>query len=111
MHGFLGAATFQWINPKSWLVSASAAGTFLDPQAGSAVVQAIALGGVFVLAALPSGFVWLAFGASAQRLLRTERRLRVFNLAMAALLALSVVLLLDDALLAQIRDRFRGHAE
>src|SRR5437867_3062477 len=21
--GFLGAATFQWINPKSWLVSAS----------------------------------------------------------------------------------------
>src|SRR5438445_2927860 len=24
--GFVGAAMFQWINPKSWLISASAAG-------------------------------------------------------------------------------------
>jgi len=28
--GFLGAAAFQWINPKSWLVCASTAATFLD---------------------------------------------------------------------------------
>src|SRR5262249_5446656 len=27
--GFLGAAAFQWINPKSWLVCASTAATFL----------------------------------------------------------------------------------
>src|SRR3954466_4615979 len=33
--GFLGAAGFQWINPKSWLVCASAAATFLDANAGS----------------------------------------------------------------------------
>ena len=38
--GYLGAAVFQWVNPKSWLVSASAAGTFLGPEAGSPVVQA-----------------------------------------------------------------------
>ena len=37
--GYLGAAVFQWINPKSWLVSASAAGTFLYVGAGSAVWQ------------------------------------------------------------------------
>ena len=35
--GFLGAAAFQWINPKSWLVCASAAATFLEPSAGSAL--------------------------------------------------------------------------
>ncbi len=92
--GFVGAATFQWINPKSWLVAASAASTFLDPRAGGAVAQASALGGLFVLAALPSCFVWLAFGAGAQRVLRTHRRLRVFNLAMGALLALSVLMIL-----------------
>src|SRR6476661_10203248 len=49
--GFLGAAVFQWVNPKSWLVTASAAGTFLGGGAGSAVGQATALGGLFVLAA------------------------------------------------------------
>src|SRR5690348_9417896 len=28
--GFWQAAAFQWVNPKSWLVCASATGTFLD---------------------------------------------------------------------------------
>src|ERR1051326_750418 len=92
--GFLGAAAFQWINPKSWLVCASAAGTYLKAGSGSAVVQATALGGLFVLASLPCCFVWLAFGAGAQRVLRTERARRVFNLTMAALLAAYVLLIL-----------------
>ncbi len=30
--GFWAAAAFQWINPKSWLVSASAASTYLDAE-------------------------------------------------------------------------------
>ena len=89
--GYLGAALFQWVNPKSWLVSVSAAGTFLGAGAGSPVAQAAALGGLFVLAALPSGFLWLAFGAGVQRLLHDRRRLRIFNVVMGVLLALSVV--------------------
>jgi threonine/homoserine/homoserine lactone efflux protein len=91
--GFVGAAVFQWVNPKSWLVSASAAGTFLSPQAGSPLVQAACLGGLFVLAALPSCFVWLAFGAAVQHALRQPRRLRLFNVAMGILLASSIVLI------------------
>jgi threonine/homoserine/homoserine lactone efflux protein len=89
--GFVGAASFQWVNPKSWLVSASAASTFLSPGAGSPVWQAASLGGLFVVAALPSGFVWLVFGAGVQRLLRSRRRRRVFNVVMGVLLALSIV--------------------
>jgi threonine/homoserine/homoserine lactone efflux protein len=89
----VGAAVFQWVNPKSWLVSASAAGTFLQPDAGSPVLQAALLGGLFTVAALPSCFVWLAFGAAVQRVLRSERRLRAFNVAMGALLALSIALI------------------
>jgi threonine/homoserine/homoserine lactone efflux protein len=91
--GFLGAAVFQWVNPKSWLVSASAAGTFLSAGAGSPVVQAASLGGLFVLAALPSCFLWLAFGAVFQRVLYNPRRLKIFNVTMGALLALSIVLI------------------
>lgn len=92
--GFIGAAAFQWINPKSWLVCASAAGAYLDAGSGSARAQAMAFGALFVLASLPCCFVWLAFGATAQRLLRTERARRAFNIAMGALLAGSVVLIL-----------------
>jgi threonine/homoserine/homoserine lactone efflux protein len=92
--GFLGAAAFQWGNPKSWLVSASAAATFLDQGGGSALTQSAALGLVFVLACLPSCFPWLAFGAVLQRFLRSDRAFRIFNVSMGALLAASVVLFL-----------------
>lgn len=91
--GFAGAAVFQWVNPKAWLVTASAAGTFLSATGGSPFAQALSLGGLFALAALPSCFPWLAFGAAVQRALHTPRALRVFNLTMAALLALSIVLI------------------
>jgi threonine/homoserine/homoserine lactone efflux protein len=92
--GFLGAALFQWVNPKSWLVSASAAGTFLSASAGSLVWQAASLGSLFVLAALPSCFLWLAFGAAVQRFLQGGRQLRIFNIVMGALLALSIGLII-----------------
>jgi threonine/homoserine/homoserine lactone efflux protein len=91
--GYLGAAVFQWVNPKSWLVSASAAATFLSADAGSPVVQAASLGGLFFLAALPSCFVWLAFGAAVQHVLHSSRRLRIFNVVMGVLLALSIALI------------------
>jgi threonine/homoserine/homoserine lactone efflux protein len=91
--GYFQAASFQWINPKSWLVSASAAGTFLSAAAGSPVAQAFDLAGLFFLVALPSGFVWLAFGATVQRALRSPRRLRTFNVAMGLLLAASIMLI------------------
>jgi threonine/homoserine/homoserine lactone efflux protein len=91
--GYLGAAIFQWVNPKSWLVTASAAGTFLGAEAGSPIAQAASLAGLFVLAALPSCFLWLAFGAAVQHVLDSRRRLRIFNITMGALLALSIVLI------------------
>jgi threonine/homoserine/homoserine lactone efflux protein len=91
--GYVRAAVFQWVNPKSWLVSASAAGTFLHAEACSPVLQSDCLGGLFFLAALPSCFLWLAFGATVQHVLQSKRRLRIFNIAMGVLLALSITLI------------------
>ena len=90
--GFLGAAAFQWVNPKSWLVCASAGATYIDRSAGGAFAQSAALGLAFLLAVLPSCFPWLAFGAVLQRLLRSERAARVFNVSMGVLLAGAVLL-------------------
>ncbi len=91
--GFVGAAVFQWVNPKSWLISTSAAGTFLSTETGSLVSHAAFLGGLFALAALPSCFLWLAFGAAVQRVLHGRRRLRLFNIVMGVLLAASIALI------------------
>jgi threonine/homoserine/homoserine lactone efflux protein len=88
--GFWKALAFQWVNPKSWIVSVSAAGTF-GGDAG-ALERALALAAVFALAAAPSCAVWLAFGAALQRWLVDARRARIFNVAMGIALAASVVL-------------------
>jgi threonine/homoserine/homoserine lactone efflux protein len=85
---------FQWVNPKSWLVSASAVGTYLDAGAEAVLPQAAAFVALFLAAAFPSTLAWLAFGASMQRLLRSPRSARLFNLVMATSLALSVALII-----------------
>jgi threonine/homoserine/homoserine lactone efflux protein len=90
--GFFEAAAFQWVNPKAWLVSASAAGTYLDAGAGSAFAQAVQLGVLFAAVAMPASFPWLAAGVAIRRVLRSPRALRAFNVAMGVTLAASVAL-------------------
>ena len=74
------------------LFKTCAAGAYLNAGSGSALAQGLALGALFILASLPCCFVWLAFGATAQRFLHSDRARRTFNMAMGALLAGSVVL-------------------
>lgn len=90
--GFIGAAFFQWINPKGWLVAVGAAGTYLQPDAGK-LLQALVFAALFFSVALPSGFVWLVLGASMRGLLHDEWTARIFNSVMALALAASVVMM------------------
>jgi threonine/homoserine/homoserine lactone efflux protein len=90
--GFREAAAFQWLNPKAWLVCAGAVGAYFQAEAGSAFGRAVTLALLFILAALPSCFVWLAAGAGMQGLLYTERAARVFNMTTGTLLAGSILL-------------------
>lgn len=89
--GYLEAAGFQWINPKAWVLAISVSASFAsgaEPLAEAAVAA-----GVFALAGLSSASGWAAFGAGIGRLLGTGWRLRAFNIAMAAVLAVSAVAL------------------
>ena len=88
------AAAFQWVNPKAWLVCAAAVGTYLPATRGPVVAQATVLALLFIAAALPSCFVWLAAGAGVQRVLRTARSARLFNVTMGAVLVGSLLLFL-----------------
>lgn len=91
--GFMGAALFQWANPKGWLVAVSAAGTYLRAGGVDQLSQAITFGVLFFLAAFPSGVAWLVLGSLMQKALRDERKARIFNIVMGAALAASVVMM------------------
>jgi threonine/homoserine/homoserine lactone efflux protein len=93
--GFGGAAAFQWVNPKGWMIAVAASGMFIRPDQ-SLAARTIWIGVVFLLVALPCMFPWMLLGAGAARLLRSPSRVRAFNVAMALLLVFSVTPLLLD---------------
>ena len=88
---FLEAAAFQWVNPKAWAMCVAVAATYasgISPlfDAALAAVVFVAIGGT-------SAYGWAMAGTGLGRLLGTGTRLRVFNLTMAFLLALSAFVL------------------
>lgn len=86
--GFLAAALFQWVNPKSWAMALTAVSAYA-PGEGPAAMLAVAV--VFAAVNLPSVSLWAAAGLGIRRWLADPRRLRVFNGAMAALLVASTL--------------------
>jgi threonine/homoserine/homoserine lactone efflux protein len=88
--GFFGAAGFQWVNPKAWLITVGAATTFLWPH-NSLRLQIIWFTVVFLLCGMPCLLVWAWLGSGAGRLLGSPWRLRAFNVTMAALLLTSII--------------------
>ena len=85
---FAGAALFQWVNPKAWVMAlaAMAAYTSAEHYAWSILVVGI----VFAAVNLPSVSAWAGFGTVLRSWLSDPRRLKVFNLAMGVLLVLSL---------------------
>ena len=88
--GFFGAAAFQWINPKAWLIAVAAAGEYLSLHQ-SLVLQLIRIFLVFLAVGMPCLAVWALLGSSARYLLHSPRRVHAFNIAMGLLLVASVL--------------------
>lgn len=88
--GVSGAAAFQWINPKAWLIALGAASEFTLPDRPLGE-QLARIGLVFLAVGFPCMLLWALLGSGASRVLRSRTQLRAFNVAMAALLVLSLV--------------------
>lgn len=91
--GFMQAMIFQWVNPKAWVmivssISAYASEAFpmLSPEGQVLMVTLI-----FLVVGLPCVAIWLFFGALLKRVLKNPAAQKRFNIAMAALLVISVV--------------------
>ncbi len=86
---FLQAAAFQWVNPKGVIIAFGAVALYVRPE--RAFLDLLILLIVFGLATLLSTVTWSSFGVALSRVLRDERRARVFNIVMALLLVASIV--------------------
>lgn len=92
---FLQAVAFQGINPKGWAMALGTAATYLPARYTLADLSL----GVLIVGTLsvPCILVWMGSGVAMRRVLNRPGVLRAFNLAMGALLALSLVPLLFEA--------------
>ena len=85
---FLGAAVFQWVNPKAWVICASAIAAYLDVSRDM-LTQATTFAFTFVFAGLAGCLPWLTLGTLVGRFVR-GRHARIFNCVMAGLLLASI---------------------
>ena len=89
---FVEAAAFQWINPKAWAMSIAVTSQFILP--GAPLQSAAIIAAVFVAVGLCSASAWALAGQTLMRWARKPGHLVWFNRVMAALIVLTVVLLL-----------------
>ncbi|MGC0154309.1 LysE family translocator [Chromobacterium vaccinii] len=95
---FVGAALFQWLNPKAWVMVLNASILFM-PAGGGPLVAALLLALAFAVVNLPCISVWAWGGEKLRRWLAAPRALLAYNLTMGALMAVTALWLLCDELL------------
>lgn len=93
---FLAAALFQWINPKAWVMVLNACVLFMPRDGQLSAAAAMAL--LALAVNLPCIAVWAWGGERLRHWLQQDRALRLFNLAMAGLLAATALWLLVEEL-------------
>jgi len=87
--GFIGITTFQFLNPKAWLVVTTSASAVMNAGGNSFDLAAVLLGASVIGLSL-----WSMAGASVKRFLSAPSARRKFHLSMGSVLALSSLALL-----------------
>ena len=91
--GFWGAAGFQWVNPKAWVMAVGAFSSYLPAHSGSVLVLVTA--SLFAVVNLPTISLWTLFGSRLRHWLRIPHYRRMFNALMAVLLVSSLIPMLS----------------
>ncbi len=87
--GFWKSTTFQFVNPKAWIVLASYMATFVPVEAGWFEAALICL--IFLVATFPGALIWAISGELLRTWLSDPRRRKIFNITSAILLVLSMI--------------------
>ncbi|MCG9750089.1 LysE family translocator [Vibrio brasiliensis] len=89
---FLGAASFQWVNPKGWSMALSSVTLYSN---GGSWLELLIISSTFLIVNFPSGTFWILAGRELQRWLTSNIRVRSFNVTMAALLVASTLPMIE----------------
>ena len=87
--GFFKATTFQFVNPKAWVVIASFMATMVPVDSGLGATVFVCL--LFLVFTYPGAFLWAVAGQVLKDWLSNPLRRRIFNIVSAVLLVLSMV--------------------
>ncbi|GGG70866.1 lysine transporter LysE [Salipiger pallidus] len=85
--GFFPAAAFQWVNPKGWSMALGAITLYAADRSLASVLWVAAC---FLAMSMVSTTTWTVLGREARRVMGNRRRLRIFNIAAALLLVISL---------------------
>ncbi|OHX14666.1 LysE family translocator [Chromobacterium sphagni] len=96
--GFLGAALFQWLNPKAWVMVLNASILFMPAGHAGKAAAALLLALAFAVVNLPCISVWAYGGERLRHWLAAPRALLLYNLLMGGLMAATALWLLYDEL-------------
>jgi threonine/homoserine/homoserine lactone efflux protein len=89
---FAAAAAFQFLNPKAWVMSLTAATLFLPPQLGQLLGSGY-VASIVTAVNLPCITAWAVFGSSLGLVLSRPGARRAFNWVMAVALAATGVMM------------------
>lgn len=78
---FLGAALFQWVNPKAWVMAATAMATYTTE--GDYTINVLIVVFAFCFVNFPSVSIWAGFGTAMRDFLKDPKKLKLFNAVMA----------------------------
>ncbi len=86
------AALFQFLNPKAWVMTITAATLFL-PHDLAPLVSGAYMAGMMEGIGVPCMMVWALFGTSLKRFLAVPRGRLAFNVSMALALGVTAVMM------------------
>lgn len=91
---FLGAAMFQWVNVKGWVIAVGAVTAYA--AIASYPLNIATLSVLLLVIGLGSSLTWVLLGTSLQPLVKSPRAVRIFNIVMAVLLLASLYPVLKE---------------
>ncbi|HSS35173.1 MAG TPA: LysE family translocator [Patescibacteria group bacterium] len=89
--GLLGAAGFQALNPKAWILAVGAVATFRSPEL-PALLGGVVVALTMTVVIVPTAVLWASAGGALERLANRPDAQRAVGLGLAALLVATIVL-------------------
>ena len=87
---FWQAVLFQWVNGKAWVMASGAVAAFTS-VGGIYWIEVSVITAAFLVVAFPCVGLWLVCGSALRKVLTQPLFQRIFNIAMAIILVLSIV--------------------